>query len=89
MGADWLDSLFMLIGPRGDGLDVEAVLAERRLLRDVPAEDIDLVLALICGYFLRSADEPVPPTSPYIRDAQRWQGEVVWDWLCERRGWRA
>ena len=26
-GAAWLDSLFMLIGPRGDGLDVEAVLA--------------------------------------------------------------
>ena len=37
VGADWLDSLFMLIGPRGDGLDVEAVIAERRLLRDVPA----------------------------------------------------
>ena len=30
VGADWLDSLFMLIGPRGDGLDVEAVIAERR-----------------------------------------------------------
>jgi hypothetical protein len=29
----------------------------------------------------------VPPTSPYIRDAQRWQGDVVWDWLSERRGW--
>jgi hypothetical protein len=88
VGADWLDSLFMLIGPRGDGLDVEAVVAERRLLRDVPAEHVDRVLALICGYFLKSADDPVPPTSPHIREAQRWQGEVVWDWLCERRGWR-
>jgi aminoglycoside phosphotransferase (APT) family kinase protein len=87
VGAAWLDSLFMLIGPRGDGLDVEAFIAERRLLRDVPADDVDRVLALICGYFLRHADDPVPATSPYIRDAQRWQGEVVWAWLCERRGW--
>ena len=34
-----------------------------------------------------AADEPVPPTSPYLRDHQRWQGEVCWAWLCERRGW--
>ncbi len=87
-GADWLDSLILLIGPRGDGADVEATIAERRLLRDVPADDVDRVLALLCGYFLKSAGDPVPPTSPYIREAQRWQGEVVWDWLCERRGWR-
>ncbi len=77
----------MLIGPRGDGLDVAAVIAERRLLRDVPPEHLDRALAVICGYFLRSADEPVPPTSPHVRDVQRWQGEVVWDWLGERRGW--
>jgi hypothetical protein len=87
VGADWLDSLFLLIGPRGDGLDVAAVIAERRLLRDVPPEHLDRALAVICGYFLRSADEPVPPTSPYVREVQRWQGEVCWAWLCERRGW--
>jgi aminoglycoside phosphotransferase (APT) family kinase protein len=86
-GASWLDSLFMLIGPRGDGLDVEGVITERRLLRDVPPDDVDRVLALLTGYFLKSAGDPVPPTSPHLRDAQRWQGEVVWDWLCERRGW--
>lgn len=89
VGAAWLDSLFMLLGPRGDGLDVEAVIAQRRLLRDVPPDHVDRVLALICGYFLSSADEPVPPTSPHIRDAQRWQGEVVWGWLSERRGWES
>jgi aminoglycoside phosphotransferase (APT) family kinase protein len=88
VGADWLDSLILLIGPRGDGVDVDAVIAERRLLRGVPPDDVDRVLALLCGYFLKSADDPVPPTSPHIRQAQRWQGEVVWDWLSERRGWR-
>jgi hypothetical protein len=29
----------------------------------------------------------VPPTSPFLRIHQRWQGEVCWEWLCERRGW--
>ena len=86
-GASWIDSLIILIGPRGDGLDVEQVLAERRLTRDVPADDIDVVLALVTGYFYKACDDPVPPTSPHIRDHQRWQGDVVWQWLCERRGW--
>jgi phosphotransferase family enzyme len=87
VGAAWLDSLFLLIGPRGDGLDVESVIAGHPLLSTVPPEHVDVVLALVVGYFLKSADDPVPTTSPFIRDAQRWQGEVCWDWLCERRGW--
>lgn len=86
-GAEWLDSFITLVGPRGDGLDVEAVIRERRLLRDVPAEDLDAALALVTGYFLRQKDEPSPPTSPYLRQHQAWQGEVCWAWLCERRGW--
>lgn len=86
-GAAWLDSLLTLIGPRGDGLDVEAVIASRPLLKDVPAESIDIVLALLVGYFLSACDQPVPPTSPHLRDHQRWQGEVCWEWLAERRGW--
>jgi hypothetical protein len=86
-GAAWLDSLLMLIGPRGDGVDVEAVIAARPLLRDVPSEAVDSVIALVTAYFLKSAADPVPPTSPFIRDHQRWQGEVCWEWLSERRGW--
>ena len=86
-GAAWLDTLLLLIGPRGDGLDIDRVLAEHPLTRDVDPEHIDAVLALVAGYFLRSAGEPQPPTSPYLRDAQAWQGEVCWQWLCERRGW--
>lgn len=87
VGAAWFDTLALLIGPRGDGLDVEHVLASRRLTRDLPAEAIDRMLALYVGYFWKSADDPVPPTSPYLRDHQRWQGDVCWQWLCERRGW--
>lgn len=87
VGADWIDSLLLLIGPRGDGLDVEAHLAAHPLLGRVPAEHVDVVLALVGGYFLKSAGDPVPPTSPHLRDVQRWQGEVVLEWLAERRGW--
>lgn len=87
VGADWLDSLLMLIGPRGDGLDVESVIADRALLRDVPPEALDVVLATVTGYFWKSADDPVPPSSPHLRDHQRWQGDVCWAWLSERRRW--
>jgi len=86
-GAPWIDTVLLLIGPRGDGLDVERALAERRLVREVPAEHVDILLALVAGYFLRSAELRVPTYSPHVREAQRWQGEVVWDWLGERRGW--
>jgi aminoglycoside phosphotransferase (APT) family kinase protein len=88
LGARWLDTLFLLLQPRGDGLDVDAVLASRALTREVDPEHIDRVLALLAGYFFRQGEEPVPPTSPYLRQHQQWCAEVVWDWLSERRAWR-
>jgi len=36
VGAPWIDSLFLLIGPRGDVLDVEAVITHRPVLSAVP-----------------------------------------------------
>lgn len=87
LGAPWVDSLLALIGPRGDGVDVDRALATRSLLRDVPADHLDAFLALVTGYFLRMADEATPHTSPWIRRHQGWQGEVCWQWLRERRGW--
>lgn len=86
-GARWLDSLLLLIGPRGDGLDVEAHIATHPLLSDVEPDHIDVALALVLGFFATSADQPVPPTSPHLRDAQAWQRDVIFDWLAERRGW--
>lgn len=88
-GAAWIDTVVLMIGPRGDGLDVDAVLASRRLTRDVAPAAVDAVLALFCGFFLRQSLMPAPHTSPHLREFQRWQGEVAWDWLCERRGWVA
>jgi hypothetical protein len=87
-GAAWLDSLILLIGPRGDGLDVEAHIAAHPLLSSVDPEPIDTVLALVLGYFAHSAVQPSPATSPYVRRAQAWQRDVILEWLIERRGWR-
>ncbi len=87
VGAAWLDAVFMLLGPRGDGLDVDAVLERRTELQSVPPEHIDRVLALLTGYFLRQRDEPVPTASPYLRQHQSWYADVCWRWLAERRGW--
>ena len=87
VGAAWIDSLVLLIGPRGDGLDVEAHIAAHPLLATVPADDIDVVLALVLGFFEHGAAQPMPPTSPYLRKAQAWQRDVLRDWLAERRGW--
>jgi hypothetical protein len=87
IGAAWLDTVLLMVGPRGDGLDVDALLARLPLTRDVPADHVDAFLALLVGYFWKQADERVPPTSPYLRDFQRWQGDVVWSWLAQRRGW--
>lgn len=86
-GAAWFDSFAALLAPRAEGIDVDAVIASRRLLKDVDPEAFDVNLALYVGYFLTQCELPAPATSPHIRDHQRWQGEVCWDWLAERRGW--
>lgn len=87
VGAAWLDAVFLLVGPRGDGLDVERVLATHPLTAPVPAEHVDVALALLAGYLLTSAEDPVPPASPWIRAHQRRDGDACWGWLGERRGW--
>jgi hypothetical protein len=87
VGAAWIDTVLLLISAHGDGLDADAVLAERRLTRDVDPERIDVLLALIAGYFLEGRDQPVPPYSPYIRVHARWYSEATWSWLAGRRGW--
>jgi hypothetical protein len=66
---------------------MEAHIAAHPLLAKVDPEHIDIVIALVLGYFAASAAQPVPPTSPYLRQVQAWQRDVLHDWLAERRGW--
>ena len=72
VGADWLDSLFVLIGPRGDGLDVESVIAVAAAAarrtgrahrhRARPARRLLLPAAGRAG----AADLAVPPRAPVV-----------------------
>ena len=87
LGPAWLDSFTLLVGAHGDGVDVDAVIAERPLLHEAPAEAVDSLLALMAGYFLRAGCGSVPPNSPHVRDHQYWTGTVCWLWLADRRGW--
>jgi hypothetical protein len=83
----WLDTVDLLAGARGDGVDVQPILARRRLTRDVDPEHIDRWLAALCGYMLLARAKPVPASSPHLRDHAAWYADVLWSWLSERRGW--
>lgn len=87
-GAAWIDLLTLLIGARGDGHDVDAILRSNSITNGVLPADIDGVLALLAVYFLGAKEAEAPATSPWIRVHQRWYAEVTWGWLAERRGWR-
>jgi aminoglycoside phosphotransferase (APT) family kinase protein len=87
LGAAWIDTVCLLIPAHGDGIDADAVLAERRLTRDVPAEDIDSFLALVAGYYFAQSAQAVPSSSPWLRAHQSWMGQATWSWLSARRGW--
>ena len=88
LGAPWVDLLTVLISARGDDVDTDAVLGSNPLTRDVPAHDIDAVLALLAVYFLGAKEGPAPAASPWLRLHQRWYADVTWGWLADRQGWR-
>jgi hypothetical protein len=87
VGAAWIDTVLLLISAHGDGVDADAILAERALTRDTDPAHIDSFLALIAGYFFERRDQPVPNSSPYLRLNQHWYAEATWSWLSRRRGW--
>lgn len=86
-GPAWADTVMLLIAAAGDGLDADAVLARRRLTRDVDPEHVDVLLALLSGFFLESRDRPTPSSSPFLRIHQDWYAQACWAWLARRRGW--
>jgi hypothetical protein len=82
--APWVDLVCVLLAARGDGLDVDSVLATHPLSRDVDARSIDALLANLWLYFTTRMEDPVPEFSPHLRDHQRWYAEVTEDWLRQR-----
>lgn len=86
-GAAWIDTVCLLMTAFGDGIDADGLLTRRPLTRDVAADDVDALLALLCGYFLERRDQRAPRSSPFLRRHQDWCAEVSWAWLEQRRGW--
>lgn len=87
LGPAWLDLVTLLASAHGDGVPVDAHLAERTLTADVPADHIDAWLAALCGFMLEARERPSPSSSPYLQTHSFWTAEATWGWLAERRGW--
>lgn len=83
----WVDTIDLLASARGDGIEVEPILARRLLTRDVDPGQIDAWLAAYCGYMSVAATRPAPTSSPFLPRHAGWYAEVLWDWLAARRGW--
>ncbi len=86
LGAPWIDLVCILLSARGDGHDVAAILRSHPLTRDVEPHAVDSLLALLWSYWGIARTEPVPESSPHLRDHQAWYAEVTQDWLLERLG---
>lgn len=87
LGPVWMDLVDVLASAYGDGLDADAILAERALTRDADPDHIDGWLAALCGFMMENRDRPAPNSSPYLRVHARWYSEATWAWLASRRGW--
>lgn len=87
LGPRWLDLVDLLVSAHGDGLEVDPLLGERALTRDVDPEHVDVWLAAFCGFMLARRTRPAPLTSPHLRTHTDWQAEAAWSWLAQRRGW--
>jgi hypothetical protein len=87
LGPVWQDTVDLLISAHGDGLDVEPLLAARRLTRDADPDHVDAWIAAICGFMLSARSRPSPSSSPHLRTHADWYAEAAWSWLSTRRGW--
>jgi aminoglycoside phosphotransferase (APT) family kinase protein len=87
LGPVWQDTLDLLICAHGDGLDVEPLLASRRLTRDADPAHVDAWIAAVCGFMLSARTRPAPASSPHLRTHSDWYAEAAWSLLAQRRGW--
>lgn len=83
----WLDAVTLAIAAYGDGLDVDAHLASRTVMRGATSEDVDTWLSAFAGFMRYSSMLPSVRNSPFLRLHAGWYATVAWEWLSERRGW--
>jgi hypothetical protein len=87
LGPVWQDTVDLLIAAHGDGIDVQPLLASRRLTRDADPEHVDAWIAALCGFMLSARRRPAPARSPHLRTHSDWYAEAAWSLLAQRRGW--
>jgi hypothetical protein len=86
-GPAWIDLGTLLMSAVPDH-DVDALFREHPLGRQAPPDAPDMLMGALLGFFATSCERPPMPGSPYIRQHQRYYGELALDWLVRRRGWR-
>jgi hypothetical protein len=88
IGAPWIDLVAMLpsVAMQG-GPDPEEIWRVHPLSRGVDADEVDVFLVAIVGYFAHIVQLPPPPGLPTIRAFQAAQGTHAAAWLARRRGW--
>ena len=86
LAAPWLDLVTVLLAASGDGLDVDAVLSDHVLTRDLDPRSVDSWLANLWLYFTTRMEDEVPHGSPHLRDHQAWYADATEGWLSRRLG---
>ncbi|WP_037559689.1 phosphotransferase family protein [Spirillospora albida] len=86
----WMDLLFLLPSVAAfSGIDPEPVWRAHPHTRTVPAEQVDAVLAALCGDHLTQSLRPPPANIPGLRAHQAAKGQAGLTWLMDRRAARA
>ncbi len=88
LGAAWVDLVGLLPSLELDGGPrPEDVFTEHPVGRAADPDRVDVYLAAIAGYFMRSSLLPPPPGVAGLREFQRAQGDITCRWLASRVGW--
>ena len=87
-GAPWIDLLFAIpsIALHGGG-DPATLWAEHPLSRTAEPDAVNTAVAGLAGFFLCRSVHPPIPLLPTIREFQRAQGMIAFDWLRSRLRW--
>jgi hypothetical protein len=85
-GVGWFDALTLLVNVRlyDPHHDVEAVIRDHRVFRDMPTDAATRVLTALAGFFLEGSMQPDKPGLPTLRRFQRDQAVACLRWLRER-----
>jgi aminoglycoside phosphotransferase (APT) family kinase protein len=86
-GPAWFDLVSLLISAEASGLDPDPLFFGHPTAAGLPEEALDAALAAFAGYYLYSGARPEIPTSPALREHQRYYGGLTMRWLSRRRAW--